>query len=290
MTSKAAQTLVVEQKLCRPADGTNEDICGAHGPLAWVIDGATSVSDERLLPGPSDAAWLVGAISEGLESHSGKDCSLRELLRTVLVDVNSRFNAEKRASESLPSVSASASMILVRIRAAQLQFIQISDCRALVEMPGEPPLALGHLEMEDRDLHWLNEIKKLHKTGVTRIEEVQKRLRPLIRRERKLINRPGGYSAVTPSPESADKAMVGEMSVVPGTRLLLLSDGFYRLVDVFGLFRSQELLAATVGIGLERLYTELRSVEDSDPDCLEYPRYKKSDDATAMVIRIDGAL
>ena len=38
--------------------------------------------------------------------------------------------------------------------------------------------------------------------------------------------------------------------------------------------------------GLQPLFDRLRAVEDADPHGARHPRFKKSDDATAMLLRV----
>jgi hypothetical protein len=45
------------------------------------------------------------------------------------------------------------------------------------------------------------------------------------------------------------------------------------------------LLRAAVQKGLPQLGLELRAVEDSDPEGRRFPRFKKSDDATAVLLK-----
>ncbi len=52
-----------------PAAAVNEDAAGATGNAAWVIDGATGISDlPPLVPGRTDAAWLVAQLNARLHN------------------------------------------------------------------------------------------------------------------------------------------------------------------------------------------------------------------------------
>jgi hypothetical protein len=62
-------------RLSVPGSRVNEDGIGLHGSFAWVIDGATGMSDEQLTSGGSDAAWLAGLIGERLLDLSGDQCT-----------------------------------------------------------------------------------------------------------------------------------------------------------------------------------------------------------------------
>jgi len=83
-----------------------------------------------------------------------------------------------------------------------------------------------------------------------------------------------------------------EIGAVPldGTgpaRGLLVSDGFYRLVDTFRVYPdAPALLGAALERGLAALLAELRMLEDADPECIAYPRIKPKDDATVLLFEI----
>ena len=58
-------------RLSLPGSRVNEDGIGLRGPFAWVIDGATGLSEEQLTSGGSDAAWLSGLIDNRLTALAG---------------------------------------------------------------------------------------------------------------------------------------------------------------------------------------------------------------------------
>ena len=65
---------------------------------------------------------------------------------------------------------------------------------------------------------------------------------------------------------------------------LLVSDGYEAAVDDYGLFDGAGLIAAARREVRQPL-DALRAVEAADPECRQYPRFKKSDDATALFVR-----
>ena len=69
---------------------------------------------------------------------------------------------------------------------------------------------------------------------------------------------------------------------------LRLSDGLYRLVDVFAAMTAAGLMQAAVAKGLSTLSAELRALEDQDRDCIKYPRVKTYDDTSGILIAVDG--
>lgn len=74
----------------------------------------------------------------------------------------------------------------------------------------------------------------------------------------------------------------------PGDELLLMTDGFAALVDSYGAYDAASLMEAVWAHGLAALAAELRGIEQADSACTRYPRFKVSDDATALWLRIGG--
>jgi hypothetical protein len=66
--------------------------------------------------------------------------------------------------------------------------------------------------------------------------------------------------------------------------VLLASDGFLALASDYARYTPETLLAAAAARGLGTLGEELRAVEASDPEGLRFPRFKRSDDATALLL------
>jgi hypothetical protein len=77
-----------------------------------------------------------------------------------------------------------------------------------------------------------------------------------------------------------------KIRVSRGDNLVLMSDGFTALVDAYEAYDPIGLLAAVESRGLAALADELRQIELADAACLHFPRFKVSDDATAIWVRI----
>ena len=70
--------------------------------------------------------------------------------------------------------------------------------------------------------------------------------------------------------------------------MLLMSDGFASLVTDYQKYSAQELARAMRSYGLAVLAHEIRVIENEDATCLRFPRFKVSDDATAIWLKIVG--
>jgi hypothetical protein len=108
----------------------------------------------------------------------------------------------------------------------------------------------------------------------------------MTRRHRALANLPEGYWRLDLCENALDHIEVERIAAPPGDCFLLLTDGFYRLVDVYRRYSHGALLAAAQERGVAALLTELRGIEDEDPECRRYPRLKRCDDATAVLLKM----
>jgi hypothetical protein len=91
-------------------------------------------------------------------------------------------------------------------------------------------------------------------------------------------------------PRAASQAVTGTLPATSLRRAVLLSDGASRLVDLFELATWEELLALLDETGPEELLRQVRAAEVVDPEGRQWPRTKRSDDATAvyLVLSPDG--
>lgn len=108
---------------------------------------------------------------------------------------------------------------------------------------------------------------------------------PKIQDNRALRNVVEGYDVLDPS-----VSCLGRMARMSFERrnirsFLMLSDGFYRLVDTYHRYTDASLFRTVETDGLLPLLRELRALELDDPECVRYPRFKQCDDATALWIQ-----
>jgi len=288
--------LKVIDRVCDPGGGrgaVNEDIFGHGERAAWVMDGATGLADERMVEkGGSDAQWLVARYQE-LFGERANDLRLatRDLVSGAIEDVAREFETARRrppiANHELPS----AGMALVRQVSGGIEYASLGDCKAIIMLAGGSAVSTPESLLSELDRTVLREMARLRRTGEARSHaEARKMVGPALRRNRGKLNTPGGYWVLSIHPEAADMMEPIRVPLVPGdtVTVLLVSDGFYRLVDTFEKYPNEEaLLKAALGPGhLRPLLKELRELEDGDSDCKEYPRFKLKDDATALLFEM----
>jgi hypothetical protein len=85
-------------------------------------------------------------------------------------------------------------------------------------------------------------------------------------------------------PQAASQAVTGTLAGRSLQRAVLLSDGASRLVDLFELATWEELLALLDENGPEELLRQVRTAEAVDAEGRQWPRTKRSDNATAVYL------
>jgi hypothetical protein len=273
-----------------PGGVTNEDGGGSGVHFAWLLDGATGLPQQRLLPGDSDAEWLVSESCSFLERLTGGSPAAHHL-GALSAFLSSRFQAARvRAPspdrlEELPS----ASLAFAAIEGQLLEIANIGDCRTLVRFPEGATRQFGDSPVSALDAQVLRRLVELQRSDPhASYGALRARLAPLIRRNRLLKNQPNGYGVLEPRDSWLQNVQYFEAGAPPGTHVLMVSDGFYRLVDHYHLYDDESLLAAALDDGLEVLARRLRQVEDEDPECRAHPRLKPRDDASALLLVVEA--
>ena len=267
---------------------TNDDAAGFTEHSAWVIDGATGLTDKRQLPGISDAAWLAAEIHEFMQTALPPfdPGAIMTALSDYVLEAFERERDTRLIGQRIELPSTALSFAL--LQEDTLLLGNIGDCRALVMRPGERLLRFGTSPNEAIEAKLIASlIEKQQGNGKT-IGELWQDMLPEIQEPRWRINAPveeGGYGVVNPTDRWLPHVQFKSLKATPGTRLLLMSDGLERLVD-FGKYTYETLFEAAWDKGLTALVEEVRAAEAGDPDCRAYPRLKPMDDASAVLAEI----
>jgi hypothetical protein len=286
---------LVERGAVTAAGGrVNEDAFGTWPQPAavlagWVLDGVTGINEHPLLPGPSDAAWFVAQVQSILPAllaarpDQESATLLRELV-TRLGDVQSR--SWREGMDDRHGEVPAASFTLVRRIDGNIEIARLGDCPLLIEMCDgtirifdDPVLTGMEAELKAR-------ILDLRTAGVRAASAVYQEMMPVLRKFRLSCNRPGGYGVLSADPACLDLLQIDRLPFQGIRRLLLLSDGYYRLVDVYGHNTDESLLHETAAQGPAQMLRKLREIEAGDPAGDLHPRLKMADDATALLLDV----
>ena len=254
----------------------NEDGFGVTGAFAWVIDGATGLGDAPLLDAPSDAAWLTAALDLALREAAERAEEVEDpvmLLAEAAQRVELRFRDERSRAPVERYEIPTAAVLLARFDGERVAMADLGDCALYVRTDGT--IARYGGVKSGRDLEQAN-ARKLMAGGSGRTPEVVAFLREV----RNRANTPRGYPIFAPEASCIARARRAEHVAASG-EALLLTDGYEAAIDDYALYTPQTLLDAA-RVSIRGPLDAMRAVERDDPDCTRFPRFKPSDDATAL--------
>lgn len=266
----------------------NEDICGACQDWAWVIDTSIFPGTAPVVHPTSDAAWLAAFADERLSNLAPEAEDGAVLIRHVMEEARTAYRAvaPRERHEDFVSWPLGA-MTLVRRKGNALDAWTFGDTTAYVRRPDGTVLILGDAPgLRDAESA---KAAELMQASHSRPDDIL--AEPVFlawlgeRRERQ---KKSGVPAALLSfnPDAANRLRHESVPCDDGTMILLASDGFSALVDLYGAFDAKGLMEAAVASGLEPLARKAREIETkADPDGKRYPRFKLSDDTTALLLR-----
>jgi hypothetical protein len=267
-------------------DRANEDACGASQDWAWVIDTSIFPGTPAIMHETSDAAWLAGFVSRRLSDLAPHAEDGVSLVRHAMEEARTAFLAiapeERRDSLTWPI----GAMTLVRHRGGSLDVWTFGDTTALVRQPdgsvttaGEAP---GLRTFEAAAAARLLQASGATPKTIVGTPEFRSWLAELRRRQKQ----GGGLALLGLDPSAADRLRHEAVPCGEGSAILLASDGFSALVDLYELMDARGLMETALASGLEPLAREARRIEtEVDPTGKLYPRFKESDDTTALLLR-----
>jgi hypothetical protein len=265
----------------------NEDMVGYLGDAddvraAWVLDGVTGINDGSLGLMGSDAQWLVHRIDAHLrqlfaEERPSADI-LAHLIDAVIAD-------QRKVAGSLPADfdPPAACIMAVHRVGREWHALRLGDCRLIAKANGGNMLRMVDFPNDAFDQSLTEEATRLRANGITAIADIASHLQPRMFASRRTRNRPGGYGVI-----EADRACLtfAEYARIDDpSAILLASDGFYRIADCYRALDDGDLLTASlVPGGIAETLARMRGIEQSDPHCRAFPRFKPADDASAVAL------
>ena len=266
------------QVLDLAAAGKGQDRLLVSDDFIGVADGATPlVGAARPMadPGPFAARVLAGlrnASDEALEVALGR-----------VID----HERDGAADDPQGRSNVSCTVAVVRGYRGNLEAAVLGDCEVVV-LGARRVRVVSDARLRRLDRLAVDDLRRRLRTGAEP-SVARRSILPLLRQHRESMNQQGTYWVVGQEPEAARHLRRGRFSIAETRAILVASDGFFRLVDVFRVYPSRAaLLAAALARGLEELGERLRSLERSPGSARTYPRFSDEDDATAVLLQPVG--
>lgn len=252
----------------------NEDWLGATPDVVVVLDGVSAPRNDTGCR--HGTPWFVrGLGSHILAQASDPEQTLPEVLGVAISAVAMRH---RDTCDLAHPGTPSAAVALVRQTSHVVEYFVLADTVVLVDT------AQGLTVVTDPRVEDVVQDERAtalsHPIGTDAHTHA---LQAMIEKQRLLRNQPGGYWVAQNDPVAAEHAVTGTVPIDTVRGGAALSDGVGRLVDLFGKESWDSLYASMHRDGVVTIVEQVRELEQGDPDGLIWPRYKTSDDATAML-------
>ena len=279
----------LKQGVCYPGFGVraNEDAMGYGETYCFVMDGASCLSGKNVADPVSDSAWMAQKVRDGL-------CALldqkdprptRELLLQVVAQVREEYVRELQSKGvSVPEDSPSAGIALFRQRNGKLEFFGMGDCVGLAKLPDGSDFCAQDKQLQKLDKTAIDQmIDYRRQTGVS-MSEAKTACNEILIQNRNLRNQPGGYWILDLlTDEGIHNAHEESWELNAPVCVGAFSDGFAQLAEIFCQYPDDiALFKAMQKNNLEEMFRQLCALQDADPECNAYPRFKHRDDTTAL--------
>lgn len=270
----------------------NEDRLGYNRHAAFVIDGATGLGDRQFMEGfGSDAAWIAEFAALRFAERLDGGADPKAVLREVSEEARDTFMA--MAGEQPRYAWPLCSLTALQATSSGLRWFGLGDsCMYILHDNGQSDFVIPIPGAYEWEQHRAAEhIARLGGIGAAGVANDDPQTLEDLRRGRALQNTPSGSTwTFGVVPEAADHLALVDVPVYGGgATALLCSDGLADLVALYKLYDPATLIQRAATAGLKSLVSELRHMErEVDPDGLKYPRYKQSDDTTAILLRLDA--
>jgi hypothetical protein len=262
-----------------PGGPFTEDLLGRCGPLAWVIDGASNVSQGRVTNDEhSDACWLVRCLDEALRDlASESDVGLRKIVAEAIARI-----AAKAATEwdRQPEIPPSAALGVVRRQGRWTEYLVLADVSVILRA-GEVVEEVTDQAVDETNREAHRTMRRLLNEGKS-LEHAREVTIPLLAEARLAMNKEGGYWVASIDANAVEHARWGEVDGV--SEVILASDGFMRVLRPFGLVPDVAALFDS-GRSLPTLAQMVRDAEREDPETRRFGRWTASDDICAQRLR-----
>ncbi|AZN43263.1 GNAT family N-acetyltransferase [Paenibacillus albus] len=266
----------------------NEDalVLNTRQRIYGVIDGVSSMSGYYDEEGHS-GGWIAAQL---LAEELSEDTAPELDMRAAVLRANSRLL--QRMMEAGIDTSEKwkrwgAVFAVVKLHEGFFEYVQSGDCMLFVRYSDGSIRVLTRNQVAGFDLQSLTIRQELKDAGTMTDEEVDVCMRPIYVGNRNRANTLEGFSVMNGDPNLASFMEYGHVSLANVQRIYAVSDGMFHFIEnesdpnVWGAF-----LGGLEQQGIEAYMAELAEQEALDPLCVKYPRHKKSDDKSAVIVEL----
>lgn len=265
----------------------NEDIAHVTDNAAWVMDGATGLGKGKLVSDESDAKWFVEVWNNFLINNINRtDKTIKELMLNGISYVHEKYLSKVGSKEVGDIDTPSASVVIVRWNEKELEYFALADCQIWIK-EGDNIAVIEDERLPEFDDKVIKVMAGYINKGYS-LAEAREAVQNLLIGNRLKKNTENGYWTLSFDLKALNYAQEGKMLINNNNHpleLLLCSDGFHCIVDKYKAMSQKEVFNYICKYSLDKLCNYIREIEADDLEGKKYPRFKKSDDASAVYLR-----
>ncbi|MDQ1186522.1 hypothetical protein [Agrobacterium larrymoorei] len=268
----------------------NEDRLAWNASSAFVVDGATGLGDRQFMTGfGSDAAWIADFTAKRLMSEVTPEANFADIIRRISQDA--KINFEAVAGNQPRYAWPVAAFAGLRVTPTGLQFAGLGDSVVyILHDDGREENLMALPDAFEREQAAARaHVARLGGIGAAGMATSDPETLAELRRSREKQNTADGTVwSLSLVPQTADHIVTAAIDISSGATAIICSDGLADLVSLYNQYTPGTLIRRAVTAGLPSVIKELRQLErEIDPEGLQYPRLKQSDDTTAILCRIN---
>ncbi len=266
----------------------NEDKIGSYKNYVWLMDGVTCLTDS-LTGESSDSKWFVDKFSEILVQNLDDSKELSEILREAIGRTYEAYKAATNYQAIEKNQYPSGSIIILRQKGNCLEYYLLGDSTLIIKQ-GQVVLSLKQDTLGEFEKNILRKINQTFKSQNISFEEAKKVHSSEILSKRMHRNEEGGYYILSFEQNAIDHGLQGKLEIDKPLHFLMMTDGFSRYKDLFNIVAdNSEFIENVRGQGLSKIGKEIYNIEEDDPNCMRYLRFKMRDDTTCIFGSISEA-
>jgi hypothetical protein len=255
----------------------NEDVLLSEGNLCGVFDGATSLEKSYARNGISGGFQAASIAAETFRHHAGPLAQAAEVANHRIRTAQGHDRIPQNQRLRLWSTSLAA----IRLHGSSFEYCHTGDCMImLLHHDGSHSLLSPELDIDSETL-------ALWQQSPDSSRPIHSQLAEQIAKVRLQMN--VSYGVLNGEPEAMSFLRHGHHSLAGVADILLFTDGLMLpKADPTGLTDWQSFADIYCRGGLTALRDHVRTVQQTDPACRCYPRFKMHDDIAAIAVTVDG--
>lgn len=266
----------------------NEDRCYSCEKYAFVIDGATSLFNQKFSSLGSDAEWYAEWWYQYLKkSLDNYELTIPEILQNGIDLVVKEFKT-LAGDEDVKDFPSSTISIVRRLANKKLEIYVLGDSPIILQAKtGISILVAETLNNVNDDLNKLI-LKNLADSNHMTLKEVRKNFPDCLKERRSMKNSFGGHYILADDKNAILHGVYRFIEEDLIKKVLIVSDGYSQIFDTFEQYSINELADKINNQeDAEDIYSELYDLQENDLDCDKFIRFKVRDDATIATLIFD---